>query len=237
MWQNAAIESVPVTVQELLGSSRLQQYDISAVETASIQDAQYFVWAVIALIFFCLIFRNQTFVYLSWAGNFLRTPVKRTYYDTSPSVRYGLPLSMLLLIPLAAYLVYGTSTVEAPYYLILAIIAGYFVLRFLIMAGIAYVSGKSELAAVLNRSSSVGFMIVTALFCILLIVGMYLPGIYPVITGEAAFCLAGVLAFLYLVELLRIFFSFREPLLLTILYLCTLEILPAALAVACILRF
>ena len=147
-----------MTVSELFPDSLLQHYDIPAAGITVINGAQYFVWAVLFFIFFCLVFRVQTSVFLSWAGGFARYPVKRTYYDTSPAVRLGLPIGFLVLLPVAAYLVYGTSSVEAPYLLILASLAGYYVMRFLFLTGMAYVSGERDLAAVLSRLSCLFFI-------------------------------------------------------------------------------
>ena len=234
---SGAIEYGTVSMQELLHGSTLQHYDIGTAVPPAIRGAQYFVWAILFLIFFCLVFRGQTAVFFSWAGSFLRSPVKRTYYDTSPAVRYGLPLSLILLLPLTAYLLYGTSAVGVPYILILAVLTGYFVLRFLILAGISYVSGENDLVTALNRMSCIGFMVVSAVFCILFIMGMFLPDLYPLLTDEVAVWLTAVLLVLYFIGLIRIFFAFKEPPLLTILYLCTLEIVPVALAAAAVLKY
>ena len=237
MWRSAAIDSPGLTVSELFPDSLLQHYDIPAAGITVIHGAQYFVWAVLFFIFFCLVFRVQTSVFLSWAGGFARYPVKRTYYDTSPAVRLGLPIGFLVLLPVAAYLVYGTSSVEAPYLLILASLAGYYVMRFLFLAGMAYVSGERDLAAVLSRLSCLFFITATVVYCVILIIGMFLPDLYPVLTGPVSAVAAAVLLLLYSAELLRIFFSFREPLLLTILYLCTLEILPVVTAAVVVVRY
>lgn len=222
---------------ELLPDSVLQSYDIPAAETPAIHGAQYFVWAVLLFILLCLVLREQIAEFMNWAGGFLRSPVKRSYSDTSQSVRFGLPLGFCVLLPVAAYLVYGTSSVQAPYFLILALLAGYYLLRFLILAGTAYVSGQREIVTLLSRISCLFLMAATVVYCIVLIIGMFLPDLYPVLTGTVSVVIAAVLLLIYTVELLRIFFSFKEPLLLTILYLCTLEILPVATALTAILRY
>lgn len=236
MWQSGAIESVR-TVEDLWQGSVLQEYGVYAGSVPVVQGAQYFVWAFLFLIFFCLVFRSQTGVFFSWAGGFLLSPGKRTYFDTSASVRYGLPMSMLILLPLAAFLVYGTSAVEVPYVWILGSIAGYLLLRLLLLQGIAYVSGSTEIVTVLQRMTFIVFAIAVMVFCVILMIGMFLPGIYPLLMDRVVWAVTAVLLFLYLVELLRIFFMYREPLLLSILYLCTLEFLPIALAIVTVLKF
>lgn len=236
MWQSAATDTTH-TVQELLAGSVLQHYDLQAAAPPVILGAQYFVWTFIFMILFCLIFRGQISVFLSWALEFLRMPVKRTYSDTSAAVRYGLPVALVLLLPVAAYLAYGTAAVSAGYGLLLAVLSGYVFLRFLILCGIGYVSGEKELVTALHRFSSLAFMAVTVLSCVVLIVGMFLPDIYPLLTGKVSIVLGIILMLIYLIGLARIFFAFGEPPLLTILYLCTLEILPVAAAVTSITRY
>lgn len=237
MWRSGAIDNHGMPVQELFRDSVLQRYDIGAAAPPSVQVVQYFVWTVIFLIFFVLIFRNQTAVFLAWAGDFLRSPSKRTYFDTSSAVRYGLPLSMLILMPVAAYLVYGSLSVEAPYLLILAVIAGYTVLRLLLLAGIAYVSREGELVTSLIRAGFLAFILITFCYCILFVVGIFLPGLQPVLLGPGVMAVTSVFLFFYAVQLLRIFFVFKEPVLLTILYLCALEFLPIAAAIVTVLRY
>ena len=80
-------------------------------------------------------------------------------------------------------------------------------------------------------------MTAVMVFCVIYILGMFMPGLFPVLTDKVAPAVSGVLVFLYLTEQLRIIFAFKEPLLMSILYLCTLEILPIAIAVATILKF
>lgn len=236
MWQNAATDTT-VAVQDLLPGSVLQYYDFQAAAPPAILGAQYFVWTFIFMILFCLIFRGQISVFLSWAVEFLRMPVKRTYSDTSAAVRYGLPVSVVMLLPVAAYLAYGTSAVRAGYGLLLAVLSGYVLVRFLILCGIGYVSGEKELVTAVHRFSCLAFMAVTVLFCVTLIIGMFLPDVYPFLTGNGFIALAIMLMLVYLVGLARIFFAFGEPPLLTILYLCTLEILPVAAAATSITRY
>lgn len=226
-----------MTVGELWKGSLLHEYAMYAGHGSDMLGAQYFVWGLLFLIFFCFLFRSQTGLFFSWAGTFLLSPVKRTYFDTSASVRYGLPLSLLILTPVAAYLVYGTSAADAPYLLILGCIAGYLAFRYIIFRGISYVSGNSEPVTVLSRMTFLFFTLSTAIFCILLAVGMFLPDIYPFLMCKAAPAVSAVLVLLYFVELIRIFFAFKEPLLLSILYLCTLEMLPIAIAVVTILKY
>lgn len=236
MWQNAATDTT-VTVQDLLAGSVLQHYDLQAAAPPVILGAQYFVWTFIFMILFCLVFRGQISVFLSWAVEFLLIPVKRTYSDTSAAVRYGLPVSVVMLLPVAAYLAYGTAAVHAGYGLVLAVLSGYVLLRFLLLCGIGYVSGEKELVTAVHRFSCLAFMTVTVLFCVVLIVGMFLPDIYPVLTGKVSIVLGIIVMLVYLIGLTRIFFAFGEPPLLTILYLCTLEILPVAAAATSITRY
>lgn len=237
MWQNAATDTLAVSVRELLPDSVLQNYSIPAADIPAIHGAQYFVWTVLLFILSCMVFREQIAEFMNWAVGFLRSPVKRTYSDTSSPVRFGLPLGFCVLLPVAAYLVYGTTSVKAPYLLVLGSLAGYYALRFLILGGISFVSGQRELVTALSRITCLFMMTATVVYCIVLIIGMFLPDLYPVLAGTVSAVIAAVLMLFYAVELLRIFFSFREPLLLTILYLCTLEILPAASAVTAILRY
>ena len=224
-------------VQELLHGSVLQHYDIQAEALRTIQGAQYFVWAVLFLIFFSLIFRGQTGVLISWAVDFVRSPARRTYFTISAPVRYGLPLLFLLFLPLGAYLVYGASVIEVSYRLILAVIAGYFIIKAVILAGIAYVSREGEAMTAMARLNALFFILLTLSCSILFVIWIFLPDVPPVVVGTVAQVLSAGLMIFYAVELVRIFFTFREPLLLTILYLCTLEILPIATAVVTVFKY
>lgn len=237
MWQSAATDSLTTTVQELFSGSTVQHYSIVSDAPYYIQGAQYFVWGILFLICFVLVFRGQTTAFLLWAAGFLRHPFKRTYSDTSPAVRYGLPVGFVIMLPVAAYLLYGAEMVEAPYLLILAVLAGYFLVRVLILRGISYVSGREEAVAVLVRGGYLFFMVLTAVFTIVFIIGMFLPDLYPFLMGPVCAVLTALLLLLYFIEQGRIFFAVKAPLLLTILYLCTLEIIPAATALVAVLRY
>lgn len=236
MWQSAAID---YTVEELWPGSVLQRYDIASAAGSGmqLQGGQYFVWAVLFLIFFGLLFRGQSSHFFVWAGGFIKSPARRTYSDTSVAVRYGLPMSLAILLPLSALLLYGTGAVNARYPVILGCVCAYFALRSLISAGMAYVSGEKGFAASVNRMACVYLMVVVIFFCVVYILCLFVPDIYPVLMRDVVPVASGILIFVYLVEQTRIIFAFREPLLLSILYLCTLEILPIAIAVATILKF
>ena len=237
MWQSAATDSLTTTVQELFRGSTVQHYSIVSDAPYYIQGAQYFVWGILFLICFVLVFRDQTTAFLLWAADFLRHPFKRTYSDTSPAVRYGLPVGFVIMLPVAAYLLYGAGMVETPYLLILAVLAGYFLVRVLILRGISYVSGQEETVAVLVRGGYLFFMVLTAVYTIVFIIGMFLPDLYPFLMGPVCAVLSALLLLLYFIEQGRIFFAVKAPLLLTILYLCTLEIIPAATALVAVLRY
>ena len=141
------------------------------------------------------------------------------------------------MIPVSAFLVYGTNAVAAPYYVILGCICAYFAIRFIVTSCIAYVSGEDGFVTVVNRMAYVFFMIAVMVFCVVYILGMFLPDIFQALVHNVVPALSGVLVLIYLIEHLRIIFAFKEPLLLSILYLCTLEILPIVIAVATILKF
>ena len=189
------------------------------------------------LIVIGFIFRRSFSVFFTWMGGFLKNPVRRTYSDTSPAVRYSLMLSFAVMLPVSAFLVYGIRAVTAPYYVILGCICAYFALRFIVTSGISYVSGENGFVMVVNRMACVFFMLAVVVFCIIYILGMFLPDMFPILVDKVAPIVSGILIFLYLVEHLRIIFAFKEPLLMSILYLCTLEILPIVIAVATILKF
>lgn len=235
MWPNAAIEGA---VDSLWRGSLLQQYDeIAAVAESGIRGGQYFVWTILFLILSGFVFRRQCSVFFTWAGGFLKSPVRRTYYDTSPAVRYGLPVSFAVGLPLSAFLIYGAGAVDAPFYVILICLAAYFLLRSVVMAGVLYVSGEDGFITAVNRMACVFFMLSVVFFSLCYMSGMFVPGIFHILLSNVVPVVFAVLAFLYLVELVRIIFAYREPLLLSILYLCTLEILPMAIAVATVLKF
>ena len=234
MWQNAVTDG---SVERLWPGSQLQHYVLPSAVESGIQGGQYFVWTILFLIVFGLVFRRPFSVFFTWMGGFFKSPVRRTYFDTSPAVRYGLLLSFVITLPISAFLVYGTQAVEAPYYVILGCICAYFALRFIVTSGISYVSGEDGFVTAVNRMSCVSFMTAVMVFCVIYILGMFMPDLFPVLTDKVAPAVSGVLVFLYLTEQLRIIFAFKEPLLMSILYLCTLEILPIVIAVATILKF
>lgn len=234
MWQNAVTDG---SIESLWPGSELQHYAMPSAVESGVQGGQYFVWTILFLIVFGLVFRRPFSVYFAWMGGFFKSPVRRTYSDTSPAVRYGLLLSFVIALPISAFLVYGTQAVEAPYYVILGCICAYFAIRFIVTSCIAYVSGEDGFVTVVNRMAYVFFMIAVMVFCVVYILGMFLPDIFQALVHNVVPALSGVLVLIYLVEHLRIIFAFKEPLLLSILYLCTLEILPIVIAVATILKF
>ncbi|HIZ87483.1 MAG TPA: DUF4271 domain-containing protein [Candidatus Coprenecus pullistercoris] len=236
MWLNAATD-LPVPVDELWRGSVLHGYDLSTVPAMFVPGTQYFVWAVLVLIFFCMIFRTPVGVFFSWAGGFLRSPAKRSYSETSASIRYGLPLSLAVFLPVFSFLVYGSGMVAAPYGVILGVLTAYFLIRLLILRGVSYCSGEKELVQSLYKVSLLFFMLLAIVFSVVFIIGMFLPDVFPLLVGTVSPVMAAAIMAVYYVEVLRIIFAFREPLFLSIVYLCTLEILPVALAVAVIIKF
>lgn len=237
MWQSAATDTV-CPVDTLWEGSVLQNYRMIADTSAGgVQGAQYFVWTILFLIFFSLIFRSSCSVFLAWVGDFLRYPTKRTYSDTSSAVRLGMPVSLVILLPISAFLVYGTGAVSASYLLVLGVMAGYVVLRVLATSGISYVSHKNDMSTASNRMACVFFMIAVIAYSVIYLIGMFLPDVFRILTGKVVPVVSVVISVAYLIEQARIIFSFKEPVLLSILYLCTLEILPIVLSVATILKF
>ena len=222
MWQNAVTDG---SIESLWPGSELQHYAMPSAVESGVQGGQYFVWTILFLIVFGLVFRRPFSVYFTWMGGFFKSPVRRTYSDTSPAVRYGLLLSFVIALPISAFLVYGTQAVGAPYYVILGCICAYFALRFIVTSGISYVSGEKGFVTVVNRMAYVFFMLAVMAFCVVYILGMFLPDIFQTLVHNVVPVLSGVLVLIY------------EPLLLSILYLCTLEILPIVIAVATILKF
>lgn len=236
MWQNAATDNA-IPLGNLWNGSVLQSYEVPQYAVAGVQGGQYFVWAILFLIFFALVFRDPFSAFFSWAGGFLKFPARRTYSDTSAAVRYGLPVSLVLMLPVSAFLVYGTQAISAAYMVILAVIASCAVLRVAVTYGIAYVSGEREFIMSVNRMACVFFIIAVMIFSVIYMVGMFVPGVFQVLKSEIVPVVSTVLVLIYVAEQSRIIFTFREPVLLSILYLCTLEILPIAIAVATILKF
>lgn len=235
MWQNAATDSIPL--ENLWSGSVLQSYEVPVYTVTGVQGGQYFVWAILFLIFFALVFREPFSALFSWMGGFVRFPARRTYSDTSAAVRYGLPVSLVLMLPVSAFLVYGTGAVSASYVAVLAVISLCAVLRVAVTYGIAYVSGERDFVALANRLACVFFIVAVLIFSVIYMVGMFVPGIFQVLEKDVVPAVSAILVLIYVTEHLRIIFSFKEPVLLSILYLCTLEILPIAIAVATILKF
>lgn len=236
MWQGVATDTVR-SVGDLWSGSALQRYDIVMVDAPGVQGGQYFVWAVLFIIFLSLLLRRPFSVYFTWAGGFLKYPARRTFYDTSASVRLGLPVSLAISLPLSAFLVYGMGGVSAGYLTVLGVIAAYAASRLLITSGISYVSRGNAMVAASNRMACVFFTIAVLLFTVVYIIGMFIPDVLAVLGEKVVPAISAVLVLLYLVEQTRIIFSFKEPVFLSILYLCTLEILPIVLSVATILKF
>ena len=226
MWQSAVTEAA---VDSLWRGSVLHSYDVPYVVAGGVQGGQYFVWTILFLIFFGLIMRGQCSLFFAWTAGFLKNPAKRTYSETSPAVRYGLPVS--------AFLIYGTEAVAFPYLWILAVLCAYVVLRLAVTRCITYVTGEKEFVTAVNRMAGVFVILAVMVFCVIYLAGMFLPEAYPALRGTVSPAVAALLGLVYLTEHIRIIFAFKEPLLLSILYLCTLEILPIALAVATILKF
>ena len=234
MWQSAVTEAA---VDSLWRGSVLHSYDVPYVVAGGVQGGQYFVWTILFLIFFGLIMRGQCSLFFVWTAGFLKNPAKRTYSETSPAVRYGMPVSLIIALPVSAFLIYGTEAVAFPYLWILAVLCAYVVLRLAVTRCITYVTGEKEFVTAVNRMAGVFVILAVMVFCVIYLAGMFLPEAYPALRGTVSPAVAALLGLVYLTEHIRIIFAFKEPLLLSILYLCTLEILPIALAVATILKF
>ncbi|HIZ85389.1 MAG TPA: DUF4271 domain-containing protein [Candidatus Coprenecus stercoravium] len=232
---NAVIDMLPV--DGLWEGSRLSVYEVFPQVPFSVEGTQYFVWGILFLIFFCLVFRTPAAALALWAGGFMRSPAKRTYFDTSAAVRFGLPVSMVIFLPVFSFLIYGSGAVDAPYALILGVVAGFILLRAAVLQGIAYVTGEKDFVQTAGRAFMLFFLLVTAVFCVVYIIGMFLPDIFPVLAGKVIPALSILLLAVYVIELLRIIFAFKEPVFLSILYLCTLEFLPIATAVVTIIKY
>lgn len=195
-----------------------------------------FSWILIALIVMALVFRDVLKSFNVWLANFIYSPDQRNFTDMALP-RLFFPVIFLVFIPVSAFMVYGLGLVRTEYYVILSVLAGYFVLKALVLSCISYVTGEKGLVLSLVKMMAVALFIFTQIAILLYAAGMFFPQFLPEILLKVSPVVGGALFILYLIQLSRIFFSFGEPPLLSILYLCTFEMLPAGLAMATIIKF
>lgn len=235
MRQNAVTDTL-YPVQDLWNGSVLHEYCLYPIPDPIPAGNNIFAWILIGMIILALLCRNNLDKFRVWLVNFIYSPDQRNFSDMNLSGIF-FPVVYLIFVPVASFMVYGMQLADTGYMTVLCVLSGYFVARFLILAGIRYVTGENALAASLMKLLTVFFALVSVCATVIYAACMFFPEIFPDPVMKVALVTGGTIFFMYLIQLFRIFFSFGEPLFLSILYLCTLEILPVCLAIGMIIDF
>ena len=235
MQQNAVTDTL-YSVQELWSGSVLHEYGLYVPSESLPAGNSIFAWILIGMIVLALLCRSNLDKFRVWLVNFICSPDQRNFSDMNlPGIFF--PTVYVIFIPVVSFMVYGIKLVDTGYLTVLSVLSGYFVFRFFVFAAIRYVTGEDALTASLMKLLTVFLVLMSVCSILIYTAAMFFPAIIPDPVMKVALVTGGILFFMYLMQLFRIFFSFGEPPILSILYLCTLEILPLGLAIGLIIDF
>lgn len=196
------------------------------------------VFAIIMLFFigFILLFKNKVSTFSLNIFNLFKSPFGRQFNASPMRFRLRLISAFIIMLPVMAFMFLRLEIKEWSFFSIMLAILAFFIAKTLILYGIGYVSGEKKMFEAITKILYAGFIIGTAVFFLMFAIETLLNMIPGRFYTVSALILLIVFGILYLIEIARIIFSRKLPPFLSILYLCTLEILPLLMIIVTISR-
>ena len=169
---------------------------------------------------------------MSVAGSFVALFSENRRDDIFNDVSYGQlsTMTMLLLVPMYAFVLFYSSLGSRTYWIILATLAALFLYRRAMFALLGWINATEGVREIRNFSDSI-FIIMMSLSLPIFIISYLFGNIGSTIPAVYLAVVASVCLIPYLVIACRKILSIKFSRFFCFLYLCVLEILPIAVAV------
>lgn len=207
------------------------------LQSAVIEYGKIFAWGLIILAVIFLLFRKSVENFFLWLSRFLIFPEQRSFSEGRRLPEYFFYAMYAVMLPVAAFMIYSMSFIVAGYYIILAALAVFILLKELLVLAIGHWTKNKELASALGKMYGAFFFLTMICAVCLYSTGMFFPSAMSVISLKIAPAIGVVMLLWYFIRVVKIFFAFRKSVLFAICYLCTFEILPVGLAVAIMIKY
>ena len=147
-----------------------------------------------------------------------------------------LDVAFIIMLPLFSFALSHFSQINLSFLTIALTVLIFFLLKTIILSGIGFVSGEKDIFSAIIKISYATFIVISVIVFFFSSLESLLTIIPSRIYIYIALGLLALLGILYLIELGKIIFTRKLPPFLSILYLCTFEILPVLMIVVIISR-
>ena len=184
------------------------------------------VWFCIALLLFAVMrfTRIATAIegsYAMFSGNVRMNETLQSHFKCN-----SMAITYLLCIPFYAVFFTLSGISIHDFWLVLALMAGYFIFRYLVMNGIRIINRADDTMDVIEKLSFAAFIIIGVFLFVILLVKRLFPIIPGDVCGMAGLVVTIIVMSIYLLRERKIFLCSRFSHFFWFLYLCGFEILP-----------
>lgn len=226
MVQNEVTDAVSA-IDTLWAGSHISIPYIPEVVTESVYGGNFLIYSILFFICFLLLFRRNTYLFFLDVVSQIKTPVRYSYQEGLHKTRNRIYIATYVMLPVLTYLIasYGIMP-ELAYWQVFIIVLSFMLGQYAINAIIEYVSSDTHLAGFLNMSYSIMCITMTVVLFVAKIFTLFFTISQTGLLSVILYIILGIVALVYCVNILRIFFSFKTSHLFSFLYLCTLELIP-----------
>ena len=217
--------------------STLSLFEIPSVGAImSRPDNFLFSIIILATVFLLFLFRRQVYDFYTNIISFLKFPFERKFNEPGTNFIMQLAVAFIIMLPLFSFALSHFSQINLSFLTIALTVLIFFLLKTIILSGIGFVSGEKDIFSAIIKISYATFIVISVIVFFFSSLESLLTIIPSRIYIYIALGLLALLGILYLIELGKIIFTRKLPPFLSILYLCTFEILPVLMIVVIISR-
>lgn len=184
------------------------------------------VWFCIALLLFAVMRFTRIATAIAGSCAMFGGEVRMNETLQSHFTCNSMAITYLLCIPFYAVFFTLSGISIHGFWLVLAIMAGYFILRYLVMAGIRVINKADDTMDVIGKLGFAAFIIIGVFLFAILLAKRLFPVISDDVCGTATLVVTVTVMSIYLLRERKIFLGSRFSHFFWFLYLCAFEILP-----------
>lgn len=217
--------------------STLSLFEIPSVGTI-MSRPDNFLFSIIVLIsiFLLFLFRRQIYDFYLNIAAFLKFPFERKFSEPGAGLGIQLAIAFVIALPLFSFSLSHVHYLNVSFFTVLLTVLIFFLMKTIVLLSVGYVSGDREIFSAVIKVSYAIFIAVSVIVFFFSSLESLLTIIPSRIHVYIALGLLTILGIFYLIELVKIIFTRKLPPFLSILYLCTFEILPVLMIVVLISR-
>lgn len=226
MVQNEVTDAVSA-IDSLWAGSQISIPYIPEVPQESVYGGNFLIYSILFFICFLLLFRRNTYLFFLDVLSQIKTPVRYSYQEGLHKTRNRIYIATYIMLPVLSYLIasYGLFP-EWSYWHILLMVSGFLLVQYAVNSIIEYVSSDTHIAGFMNMSYSLMSITTTIVLFVAKIFTLFFTISQTGLLSVILYIILGLVALVYCINILRIFFSFKTSHFFSFLYLCTLELIP-----------